>query len=139
MSAHTVTRTGTLWALSLAGLLAATTAFRPAPPPVHHTVRHDTVTLKVENDGFTDRIIYLVTQGGMRERIGTATAASTTTFTIPPTLLQADSYVWFAARKFAGFEYDWSPQTYLAPGDTVDMTIQSGLGDLAVTGVSVAG
>ncbi len=139
MSARIATRTGTFWALSLAGLLAATTAFRPAPPPTHHTVRHDTAALKVENDGFTDRIIYLVTEGGMRERLGTATAASTTTFTIPPTFVQGNSYVWFQARRFAGFYYDWSPQTYLAPGDTVDMMIQSGVGALLITGVNGAG
>ena len=139
MSARIAIRTGTFWALSFAGLLAATTAFRPAPPPAHHTARHDTTTLKVENDGFTDRVVYLVTEGGMRLRLGTATAASTTTLTIPRTFVPENSFVWFAARRFAGFGYEWSPQTYVAPGDTVDMMIQSGLGALEITDINGAG
>lgn len=139
MSIRIATRSRTLWVLTLAGLFAVTTAFRSAAPSAHHTVRHHAVTLKVENDGFTDRIVYLVTEGGMRERLGTATAASTTTFTIPAMFVQGSSYVWFAARRFAGFGYEWSPQTYLSPGDTVDMMIQSGLGAMQVTGVNSAG
>jgi len=136
MSTHIATRTGTLWALSLAGLLAATTAFRPAPAPAHHPARREPAILKVENDGFTDRIVYLVTQGGMRQRLGTATAASTTAFTIPAMFLDGSSPVWFEARRFAGFGYEWSSETYLSPGDTVDMMVQPGIGALDVTAVN---
>lgn len=139
MPSHIGIRTGTRWALSLAGFLAATAAFRPAAPAVHHPARRETAVLKVENDGFTDRIIYVVTESGMRQRLGTATAATTTTLTIPPVFLHGASYVWFAARRFAGFGYEWSPQTYLSPGDTVRMMIQSGVGALELASVSGGG
>ncbi len=133
MSTRIAARSGTLWALSLAGLIAATTAFRPAAPQAHKAARPETATLKVENDGFTDRIVYIVTETGMQERLGTATAASTTTFTIPSMFVRGTSYVYFAARRFAGFNWEWSPQTFLSPGDTVDMMIQPGIGSLVLT------
>lgn len=139
MTIHIPGPTGLVSALSLAGLLVATTAFRPVAPPARPPAHRDTAILKVENEGFTDRIVYLVTEAGMQERLGTATAASTTTFTIPAMFVRGTSYVYFAARRFAGFNWEWSPQTFLSPGDTVDMMIQSGIGALQLASVNGRG
>jgi hypothetical protein len=136
MTIHTARRSTVLAALAIAGLFAATTAFRPAERLGHRVPRHDTAVLKVDNEGFTDRVVYIVTESGIRQRLGTATAASTTTITIPWMFIHGGSYVWFAARRFPGFTYDWSTQTFLSPGDTVRMMIQSGIGALEVASVT---
>jgi hypothetical protein len=136
MSTHSARRTSLATALSLAGLLAAATAFRPAVPATHHTARRGATVLQVENDGVTDRIMYLVTESGMRQRLGTASAVSTTTFTIPSMFVGRASNTWFEARRFAGYNYEWSPQMFLSPGDTVHMMIQSGVGVLEVASVT---
>ena len=136
MTIHTAKRSTIFAAIAVAGLFAATTAFRPAERPGHRVQRHATAVIKVENEGFTDRIVYLVTESGIRQRLGRAAAASTTTFTVPSMFFSGGSYVWFAARRFPGFTYDWSTQTFLSPGETVHMMIQPGIGALDVASIT---
>lgn len=42
-------------------------------------------TLRVENRSFADMVIYLVSSGGMRQRLGMVTGNSTARFTLPGT------------------------------------------------------
>ncbi len=125
-------------ALSLVGLMAATTAFRPAATAAHQTGYRNPTVLRVENDGFTDRVMYVVSPDGMDQRLGTATAAVTTTFTIPRMFIQNMSPVYFAAHRFAGFNWQWTEQTVVQRGDTVNVMIQPGIGGLQLTSVSTS-
>ncbi len=138
MTIQNARRSGLMVALSLGGLMAVTTAFRPAAPAVpasHRTAHHDSTILRVQNDGFTDRVVYAVTGGGMQQRLGTAGAVSTTTFRIPRMFVNTASSVYFAARKFAGFYWEWSPQAIIQRGDTVSVMIQPGVGALQLTSI----
>lgn len=133
-------------ALSLVGLIAATTAFRPAAtgvfPPgataARQSAHRATTVLRVRNNGFTDRVVYVVSPDGMDQRLGTATAAVTTTFTIPRMFVQNMAPVYFAARRFAGFRWQWTEQTVVQRGDTVNVMIQPGFGGLQLTSIGTS-
>lgn len=114
--------TAIVWALSLAGVVAATSGCRTAAP-LGGTPRHVTATLSVENNGFSDRVIYLVLMGGMRQRLGTARAASTTNFVIPEQFIMGSPQVRILADIIGGIQPEVSQRTYVAPGDTVMMVI----------------
>ncbi len=94
-----------------------------APHPVRDTATAKTATLQVQNNAFSDRTLY-VTMGGMSQRLGTATAASTTYFTIPRTYVTGSTSVRFIANKFASFRREESQRMQLFPGDTLQMVIQ---------------
>lgn len=94
-----------------------------APSATRDSAAVRTATLQVENDGFSDRIIY-VSMDGVRQRLGTARGASTTTFTIPRIYVNQSPAVRFIAEPFASFSREVSRQVYVFPGDTVDMVIE---------------
>ena len=126
-----ITRQGAaVSALAVAAALLSA-AGRPTPAPrgpiapaaARDTTAVKTATLQVQNNSFSDRVIS-VTMGGMRERLGTAPAVTTTHFTIPASYVTNGTGVRFVADEFAGFDRQISQRVYLFPGDTVEMVIE---------------
>ena len=78
--------------------------------------------VQVENQGFTDMVVYVV-NGGQRIRLGLATGHSTKTFTIPRHLLRAAGPVRFLADPIGGNRTPVSEEMAVQPGDIVTLTI----------------
>jgi hypothetical protein len=89
----------------------------PAPGPESSSV------LQVENQGFTDMVIYVIGGGGQRIRLGLVTGNSTQSFTIPGTLLRGAGPIRFLADPVGANRAPVSDEITVQPGDTVGLTI----------------
>jgi hypothetical protein len=78
--------------------------------------------VQVENQGFTDMVIYAVS-GGQRVRLGLATGNTTKTFTIPRHLLAGAGSIRFLADPIGGNRSPVSEEMNVQPGDLVTLTI----------------
>jgi hypothetical protein len=78
--------------------------------------------LQVENQGFTDMVIYAVSSG-QRIRLGLATGNSTKTFTIPRYLAGGVGPIRFLADPIGGNRTPVSEEMRVQPGDLVTLTI----------------
>ena len=78
--------------------------------------------VQVENRGFADMVIYVVT-GSQRFRLGLATGNSTKSFTIPNTLIRGSSPLRFLADPIGGQRSPISEDMVVQPGDIVTLTI----------------
>lgn len=83
-------------------------------------------TVRVENQGFPDMVIYLVEQNGTRHRLGTVSGSSTQVLTIPPNLLFGGTTLRFIADPIGGRRTPVSDQITVLPGDQVTLTIPPG-------------
>ena len=81
-----------------------------------------TATVQVENQGFTDMVIYAVS-GGQRVRLGLATGNSTKSFTIPRYLLSGAGPIRFLADPIGGSRTPVSEEMSVRAGDVVTLTI----------------
>ena len=130
MLSRTTSRGAVLSALAMTVALL-TAASRPAAAPrdtvasraARDTATVNTATLQVQNNALSDRTVY-VTMGGVSERLGTATAASTTDFTIPRTYVTGSNSVRFITSRFASSRREESQRMQLFPGDTLDLLIR---------------
>jgi hypothetical protein len=78
--------------------------------------------LRVENQGFSDMVIYAVT-GAQRVRLGMATGNSTQSFTIPNYLIRGSGPIRFLADPVGGERTPVSEEITVQPGDVVGLTI----------------
>jgi hypothetical protein len=78
--------------------------------------------VRVENQGFTDMVIYAI-NGGQRVRLGMATGNSTKTFTIPQYLTNGAGPIRFLADPIGGDRTPVSEEMTVRPGDVVTLTI----------------
>ena len=78
--------------------------------------------LQVENQGFSDMVIYAVS-GGQRVRLGLATGHSTRLFTIPRYLVRGAGRLQFLADPVGGTRTPVSEEMTVQPGDLVTITI----------------
>ena len=78
--------------------------------------------VRVENQGFTDMVIYAV-NGGQRVRLGMATGNSTKTFSIPRYLTSGAGPIRFLADPVGGNRTPVSEEMSVQPGDIVTLTI----------------
>lgn len=78
--------------------------------------------VRVENQGFTDMVIYAISSG-QRVRLGLATGNSTKTFTIPPYLARGAGPIRFLADPIGGNRAPVSEEMNVQPGDLVTLTI----------------
>lgn len=115
-------RTAALLVLALVGVLAFASACRSAATLGNGAPRVTTATLRVDNQGIDDRVIY-VSLAGLRQRLGIARSEATTHFTIPPTFVTGSPQVRFIAEVLGGIRPAVSQRTQVAAGDTVDMVI----------------
>jgi hypothetical protein len=78
--------------------------------------------LRVENQHFTDMVIYAVS-GGSRVRLGIATGNSTKSFTIPNYLIRGARQLQFVADPIGGNRTPVSQEMTVRPGDIISLTI----------------
>jgi hypothetical protein len=78
--------------------------------------------VQVENQGFTDMVIYAIS-GGQRVRLGLATGNSTKTFTIPRYLIGGAGPIRFLADPIGGNRTPVSEEMSVQPGDLVTLTL----------------
>ncbi|MFL5576998.1 MAG: hypothetical protein ACJ79S_13615 [Gemmatimonadaceae bacterium] len=90
---------------------------REAPSPNAPT------TVRVENQGFPDMVIYVVDQSGTRQRLGTVTGSSTQVLMIPRNLIFGGTTLRFIADPVGGTRAPVSDQITVQPGDQVTLTI----------------
>lgn len=89
--------------------------------------------LQVENHNWLDVTIYVV-HDGQRSRVGSATAAKTTEFTLRPTLLGQLGDIQLVADPVGAPDGVTSPTIVVRPGNRVIWTLQS---DLSRSSLSV--
>ena len=90
-----------------------------APEPVERT------TVKVVNQGFLDRNIY-VYRGSERVRLGTVSGNSSAVLTIPSTIVQSTLALRFVADPIGGRSSSATEEITVTPGDQVVLTIPPG-------------
>jgi hypothetical protein len=78
--------------------------------------------LQVDNQGFSDMVIYAVS-GGQRVRLGLATGHSTRMFTLPRYLVRGSGTLRFLADPVGGTRTPVSEEMTVQPGDLVTITI----------------
>jgi hypothetical protein len=78
--------------------------------------------LRVENQGFSDMVIYAVT-GTQRVRLGLAPGNSTQSFTIPKYLIRGAGPIRFLADPVGSDRTPVSEEITVQPGDIVRLTI----------------
>lgn len=78
--------------------------------------------VQVQNQGFTDMVVYAV-NGGQRIRLGLATGHATKTFSIPRHLVRGAGQIRFLADPIGGNRTPVSEELTVLPGDIVTLTI----------------
>ena len=78
--------------------------------------------LQVENQGFSDMVIYVVNDA-QRVRLGLATGNSSKSFTIPNYLIRGAGPLRFLADPVGGTRTPVSEEITVQPGDIVSLTI----------------
>jgi hypothetical protein len=78
--------------------------------------------LQVENQGFSDMVIYAVS-GSQRIRLGMATGNSTKTFPLPTYLVRTGGPLRFLADPVGGNRTPVSEEMTVQPGDIVTLRI----------------
>jgi hypothetical protein len=82
------------------------------------------VTVRVENNDFPDVVVYLVTEGDMRVRLGMATGHNVTTFTIPKLYLPGGAaQLRFLTRPIGGGRSSITDPMMVSSGEEVVLTI----------------
>lgn len=104
-------------ALLLAAVFAACTPVKTAPG-----TGQPQTTIKVDNRAYLDMTIYVM-RGAERVRLGQATGASTSTFVIPPDVVQSATPLRFVADPVGSSRAEISEQINVRPGDQVLMEI----------------
>jgi hypothetical protein len=84
-------------------------------------------TVRVENNSFPDVDVYVVPEGGVRRRVGTAVGHTTTVLTLPKTVIfSGGSQLQFLVDPIGGGRESLSDKIYVLPGDEVTLTIPPG-------------
>jgi hypothetical protein len=114
---HRATRIATL--VLVAGLAACSGQSEPQEPQPE-------TTLEVDNQARLDMNIYVVRGGGTRQRLGTATAHTRTTFVIPARLIFGLTPLRFQADPIGARRAPVSREITVEPGDRVSLIIPPG-------------
>lgn len=80
-------------------------------------------TLEVDNQASLDMVIYVVRTSGERQRLGTATAHTRSSFTIPDRLIFGLTPLRFQADPIGGNRAPVSQEITVEPGGTVVLRI----------------
>lgn len=83
-------------------------------------------TLEVDNQASLDMTIYVLRSGGGRERLGTSTAHTRMTFTIPERLMFGLTPLRFQADPIGANRAPVSQEITVSPGDNVRLIIPPG-------------
>ncbi|MEX2179487.1 MAG: hypothetical protein WD801_12305 [Gemmatimonadaceae bacterium] len=105
-------------ALIAVALLSGCAAMRGASEDSGEPAR-----VRVENRAYTDMTIYALEGGSVRRRLGVASSVSTSTFTIPASLVGLGREVQFLADPIGARGSQATRRIMVYPGDTVVLTI----------------
>jgi hypothetical protein len=117
---------GVTWTVrcTVAGLMmvAPVACAHHGPPELEE--QRGPAQLTVENQEFPDFDIYVVTEGGLRLRLGLATGHATTTFEIPTTVVDGGAaHLHFIADPVAGQAAEVGEMVVVNPGDDIQLTL----------------
>ena len=104
-------------------LLAACSTHRSDEDTAPETQADAGAKVEVRNLGFPDMTIYLISQTGNRVRVGDVTGNSTRVIDLPPSLVRGGDRLRFLADPIGGGRTPVSEELFVAPGDTVTLTI----------------
>jgi hypothetical protein len=107
---------------TLAVLAAGSAACRSKQIATTPGTLGDSTTVVVDNRALYDMTIYVL-EGSIRQRLGTASAVSTTRLGIPRTAVGNGRDLQFLADPFAGQGNSVTQRIYVKPGDQVSLTI----------------
>ena len=115
----------------LARLLLVPAACLPAAcssnPPEEETAPEaqagSKASIEVRNLGFPDMTIYVISGTGNRVRVGVVNGNSTQVIDLPPYLVRGGDRLRFLADPIGGGRTPVSEELFVAPGDTVTLTI----------------
>lgn len=80
-------------------------------------------TLTVDNLGFADVTVYAVSAAGARVRLGQVSGNSTRVLSLPAHLVRGGERLRFLADPIGGSRTPVTDELYVAPGETVVLTI----------------
>jgi len=84
--------------------------------------QQEQITVRVENQGFSDMTIYVI-QSGQRVRLGLANGNSTAKFKIPRSMIFGLSQLQFQAHPIGGRGDPVSETITVGPGDEIRLVI----------------
>jgi hypothetical protein len=135
-STEVVVMAGIWWQAALAALVTTTACGGTAsttdqPEPVSgapesgaaETAAPAAATLTVENLGFADVTVYAVSATGNRIRLGQVNGNSTQKLALPDFLVRGGESLRFFADPIGGAQGPVSEELFVAPGESVTMTI----------------
>lgn len=111
-------------AVKLAGLVAVVLAAACGPGQTGEP--QPRTTLQVDNQANLDMTIYVIRGGGQRERIGTSTAHTRQTFTIPARMLFGLTPLRFQADPIGADRAPVTQEITVSPGDNIRLIIPPG-------------
>lgn len=82
-----------------------------------------TTRVRVENQAFLDMNVYVINDGGARQRLGTVTGNTSQEFVIPAYILGPANSVRFYIEPIGSNHAPISPSMSLRPGETATLTI----------------
>ncbi|MEO8880812.1 MAG: hypothetical protein ABI446_10485 [Gemmatimonadaceae bacterium] len=79
--------------------------------------------IRVENQAFLDMTVYIISNGGARQRLGTVTGNTSQTFVIPPYIIGPANQVSILMEPIGSNRASISNSISVQPGQTVTLTI----------------
>jgi len=110
--------------LILAFAISSTGCHRSGPPRDGDELPQRT-TIDVQNQGFNDMNVYVISNG-TRTRLGMAPGNRTTTLTIPAYLVSTTTFMRFVCDPIGGNRTPVSEEVDVSPGDALVMIVNPG-------------
>ena len=110
--------------LILAFAIASIGCHRAGPPRDGDELPQRT-TIDVQNQGFNDMDVYVISNG-TRTRLGMAPGNRTTTLTIPAYLVSTTTFMRFVCDPIGGNRTPVSEEVDVSPGDALVMIVNPG-------------
>lgn len=112
--------------LLLASLAIAVGTASCGGPRSRARAEAERAVVEVENRAFSDMTVYVVEGAGARRRLGLATGASTTTFTIPSSVVGLGRELQFIVDPIGSTRTAITNSLFVTPGQRVRMVIPPG-------------
>jgi hypothetical protein len=91
-------------------------------PPRNVDDGQQQTTIDVQNDGFNDMTVHVIS-GGARTRLGIAPGNKTTTFTIPAYLVSSTTFLRFVCDPIGGDQLPVTEEIDVSPGDQLVLIV----------------
>ena len=97
------------------------------PETAEEQQERSTTTVRVENRSFDNIVVYVLSQSGMRRRLGEVSGTSTRVFEIPRNMIFGATPLRFLADPIGSSRTAQSFEIVVSPGDEVTLTIPPGV------------